>query len=163
MHGTCAKSLFCPYAFQRLFAFVVMSCLNTYAWAQAASSPTPGQWEVTSASTGMPRGHENSSRSACLTSASFSDGIENAFRKIAAENAKGRQPECKYDMTAQQQGTNAWNASCKGGPLTINGNGRSTWNAANFSLNEKLSGQSPMGELNIQRTITAKRLGDCTE
>jgi hypothetical protein len=163
MPGTGAKSMFSPYVFQRRFAFLAMSCLSAYAWAQAASAPTPGQWEVASASTGMPRGNENSTRSACLTAASFSDGIENAFRKIAAENAKGRQPECKYDMTAQQKGTNAWNANCKGGSLAISGSGQSAWDAANFSLNEKLSGQSPMGDLNIQRTITAKRLGDCAK
>ncbi|MGL4576985.1 MAG: DUF3617 domain-containing protein [Burkholderiaceae bacterium] len=134
------------------------------AQAQDSMVPSAGQWEVSSAATGMPRGGEPVTRSVCLTTASFKDGVEAAFRKAVTEESRERGPECKYEPTGQQPGTSSWNASCKGGPMTLAGSGQATWTATSFSLNEKLGGKSSfMGELNIQRTITGRRTGDCTK
>jgi hypothetical protein len=47
--------------------------------------------------------------------------------------------------------------------MTLTGSGQATWTTTSFSLNEKLGGKSFMGELNIQRTITGQRTGDCTK
>lgn len=144
-----------------LWVVVAASC---GAQAQESAVPTAGQWEVSSSATGMPRGgSEPATRSVCLTAASFQDGVETAFRKVAAEGLKGPNPECKFEPTGQQADASSWNANCKGGPMTLSGSGQASWTSTSFSLNEKLGGKSFMGELNIQRTITARRTGDCTK
>jgi Protein of unknown function (DUF3617) len=144
-------------------AVMITAAASFGAQAQDSMVPAAGQWEVSSAATGMPRGGEPVTRSVCLTAESFNGGIETAFRKAAAEGSKGPNPECSFESTGQQSGASSWNSNCKGGRAALTGSGQATWTATSFSMNEKLGGKSFMGELNIQRTITGRRTGDCTK
>ncbi|MFM2398976.1 MAG: hypothetical protein RL341_1133 [Pseudomonadota bacterium] len=147
---------------QKVLLIVAVTSLSAHA--QENAVPAAGQWEVSSSATGMPRGGgEPVTRSVCLTASSFQDGVETAFRKAATEGSKGPSPECKFESTGQQAGASSWNASCKGGPMTLNGSGQASWTATNFSLSEKLGGKSFMGDINIQRTVTARHTGDCAK
>jgi hypothetical protein len=128
--------------------------------AQTARQPTPGQWEITTAMSGAPRGGEPVTRSACVSASMLSAGPEAAFKKAFEEGGKQRGPNCSQNITDRQTDYSAWMVSCTG-PATLQGQGKANWSEAAYSSSEQLSGKSPMGELTITRTVTAKRSGDC--
>jgi hypothetical protein len=133
--------------------------LVSNAQAQTTQPPAPGQWEITSTATGMPRASEPAIRSVCINTEQFAAGVQSAFQKAAEAGKRG--PQRTQTVTNQQASSAAWTVSCSGGPAALQGQGTAQWSESAFSMNEQLAGKTPMGNLSISRTITAKRTGDC--
>jgi hypothetical protein len=141
----------------------LLGTLSVGVAAQTTQGPLAGQWEIYSQATGMPRGGSGpATRSACISQEALGAGVEEAFRQ-AVKNSSDRGPECKYAPISSQAQASEWGSTCKGGPVELRGRGHANWSASVFSLTETLAGKSPMGDLNITRTIEAKRTGECSK
>jgi Protein of unknown function (DUF3617) len=130
--------------------------------AAAQTAPAPGMWEMTMNIRGGPSRPEGQTASVCLTEAHLANPEQAMFDSMAAEaSGRGAPPKCTLSNVQREGGNTRWSSACEGPRGPMNGVGAGTLGADAAQLAQSFEVSTPMGNMKLEQTLTARRTGNC--
>lgn len=152
--------------------------LSTYLWVYlfaltmtsdivfAQVTPRAGEWELSSTFQGPPSGSGKNVQKVCLSVDKLTDMPEQTFMDAAPwpKDMPGKGvPKCTYSDLKRNGLNSTWSLTCEGPRGPMNGGGSAVMQAEHAELANTFEMKGPIGigTLKLQRSVVARRLGDC--
>jgi Protein of unknown function (DUF3617) len=147
-------------------------CLTSSLWLLIASSspafaqvtPRAGEWEMTSDMQGLPSGKSTATQKVCMTAEKIGDAPERSLFEAAPSPKDAPEkggPKCTYSDFVRDGAKSSWLLTCEGPFGSMKGSGGGKVESEYAELTNTFDMKTPLGNRQMQRRVTARRLGEC--
>jgi hypothetical protein len=135
---------------------------NSSAFAQV--TPRAGEWEMTSDMQGLPSGKSTAMQKVCMTTEKMGDAPERSLLEAAPSPKDAPEkggPKCTYSDFVRDGAKSSWLLTCEGPFGSMKGSGGGKVETEYAELTNTFDMKTPLGNRQMQRRVTARRLGEC--
>jgi hypothetical protein len=141
----------------------LLIAFSSSAFAQV--TPRAGEWEMTTDMQGLPSGKSTATQKVCMTAEKMGDAPEQSLLEAAPSPKdvpeKGG-PKCTYSDFVRDGAKSSWLLNCEGPLGSMKGNGGGKVETEYVELTNIFDMKTPLGNRQMQRRVTARRLGECS-